>query len=469
MTDLVWFRNDLRLEDHPALTSARAAGPALGLYIVSPAQWREHDEAPVKIEFWRRLLKDLSPRLAMHGVALKLLRVDRWDDVPAALLHFCQTHGIKRVHCNREQAVNERRRDRACFLRLREHDIKMIAHDGQTLLPPGELKTGGGDTYRVFTPFARACRARLASTGIELSSTPQPLALPTGVAPDDIDEVWPDALPSLAPEWSADHQVIYERLNTFAQNHLREYDQTRDFPAQPGTSRLSPYLAAGAVSAKQCLSVALAANHGEFESGNVGIRSWINELIWREFYWHLLHGYPQLSMKRPLRLETEAVVWRDAKPDFEAWAQGRTGIPIVDSAMKQLVTTGWMHNRLRMIVAMFLTKNLLIDWRLGERFFMQHLIDGELAANNGGWQWSASTGADAAPYFRVFNPVTQSQRFDPDGTFIRQWLPELNALDHKTIHDPSVEQRQRTGYPQAIVDLKASRLRAIDAFKRLSA
>lgn len=206
-------------------------------------------------------------------------------------------------------------------------------------------------------------------------------------------------------------------------------------------------------------------NHGELETGQEGIRSWINELIWREFYWHLLNGFPKLSMHQPLRAETLGVQWREAPEDFSAWAQARTGIPIVDAAMQQMLATGWMHNRLRMVVAMFFTKTCCLTG-VWARLFMRHLIDGELAANNGGWQWSASTGADSAPYFRVFNPISQSQKFDPQGNFIKQWLPKLSSLDAKSIHEPTAQQRQALGYPAAIVDLKSSRVRAIDAFKR---
>lgn len=465
MSELVWFRADLRITDQPALAAARASGPAIGLFIVSPAQWDSHPEAATKQELWRRLLKDLQPRLAQRGVALKLLRVEHWADVPEALLNFCRQHGITRVHCNREQGVYERRRDRAAFKLLAEHDIELVGHDGQTLLTPGSLKTGSGATYRVFSPFARACRAQIARVPLELAAIPAPAPLPAGIKPDDIDTTWPEPLPSLAEHWPSGLDEIEQRLARFILERASHYDTARDFPAEPGTSQLSPYLASGAISVKQCFYQALQHNHGELESGNAGIRSWINELIWREFYWHLLHGFPKLSMHRPLREETNAVVWRDAPDDVAAWREGRTGVPIVDAAMHQLVATGWMHNRLRMIVAMFLTKNLLIDWRVGERFFMEHLIDGELAANNGGWQWSASTGADAAPYFRVFNPVSQSQKFDPEGTFIRQWLPQLAALDKKSIHDPSQAQRQALGYPSMLVDLKSSRARAIDAFK----
>jgi deoxyribodipyrimidine photo-lyase len=225
------------------------------------------------------------------------------------------------------------------------------------------------------------------------------------------------------------------------------------------------------LSPRQCLHAALAANQGEFDSGNPGVVTWINELLWREFYKHILVGYPRVSRHRAFRLETEAVPWRHAPQELAAWQEGRTGLPIIDAAMRQLLATGWMHNRLRMIVAMFLTKNLLIDWREGERFFMRHLIDGDLAANNGGWQWSASTGTDAAPYFRIFNPISQSQKFDPDGHFIRQWVPELAGLNKRDIHDPSSLGGlfAPSGYPRPIVDLSRSRERALAAFKNLSA
>jgi len=468
MSACVWFRGDLRLQDQPALSAACASGPALALYVVSPAQWDSHQEAPVKLDLWRRALHSLQPRLASIGVPLKLLRVEQWQDVPEALLAFCEQNGITELHCNREQGVYERRRDRACYALLQSAGIAMVAHNGQTLLAPGSLKTGSGGVYRVFSPFARACRARLRAEPLSLLPCPPPRPLSSDHVSDDIDTVWPEALPSLASQWPVEQAQIEKRLTDFLSERVADYETARNFPAQPGTSGLSPYLAAGLISPAQCLNAALAFNQGELETGQVGVRSWINELIWREFYWHLLNGFPKLSMAQPLKPETAGVQWRESPEDFAAWSEGRTGIPLVDAAMQQLLQTGWMHNRLRMVVAMFLTKNLLIDWREGEAFFMRHLIDGELAANNGGWQWSASTGADSAPYFRVFNPISQSQKFDPDGTFIRHWLPALQSLDAKSIHDPSPIQRQALGYPLPIVDLKSSRVRAIEAFKKLN-
>jgi deoxyribodipyrimidine photo-lyase len=232
---------------------------------------------------------------------------------------------------------------------------------------------------------------------------------------------------------------------------------------------LSAYLAAGVISVRQCLHAVLSRNHGELDSGNPGAVVWINELLWREFYKHILVGFPRVSMGRAFRRDTEALPWRHAPDELAAWQQGRTGYPIVDAAMRQLLATGWMHNRLRMVAAMFLSKNLLIDWREGERWFMRHLIDGDLAANNGGWQWSASTGTDSVPYFRLFNPHSQSRRFDPEGRFLRQWLPELDALSDRQIHDPSSAGALflPAGYPPPIVDLGMSRARALDAFRNL--
>jgi deoxyribodipyrimidine photo-lyase len=375
------------------------------------------------------------------------------------------------VHCNREHGVNERNRDRASYSLLAQHNIALQGHHGGTLLIPGSVKTGADAYYRVFTPFAKACREKLRSAPYRLTPSLKKQSAADLPASDDLPKVL-TALLSAIPEglqraWPATPTAALERLEQFAQTRMARYQPDRDFPAIAGTSVLSPYLAAGLISAGQCLHAALVQNQGESDTGQRGIVVWINELLWREFYQHLLFGYPALSMHQPMRAETNAVVWREAPEDFDAWAQGRTGVPIVDAAMRQLLATGWMHNRLRMIVAMYLTKNLLIDWRLGEAFFMQHLIDGELAANNGGWQWSASTGADSAPYFRVFNPISQSEKFDPQGAFIKHWLPELATLNAKEIHNPSPISRKALNYPDQIVNLQSSRVRAIEAFKNL--
>ena len=323
----------------------------------------------------------------------------------------------------------------------------------------------------MFGQFRKVCHERLHASLPGLVRRPNaqcPLAIDSDPVPEHIDGFAPPGL-TLRQCWPAGERQASQRLACFIDDPIEHYQHERDLPAEAGTSQLSAYLAAGVISPRQCLHAALSRNYGEFDSGNSGVMSWINELLWREFYKHVLVGYPRVSQHRAFRPETEALAWRNAPEDLAAWQQGRTGFPIIDAAMRQLLATGWMHNRLRMIVAMFLTKNLLIDWREGERFFMRHLIDGDLAANNGGWQWSASTGTDAAPYFRIFNPLSQSEKFDRDGRFIRRWLPELASLNDKDIHNPAArgELFALTNYPQPMVDLASSRTRALNAFKKL--
>jgi len=470
MAKICWFRSDLRLSDQPALTAAMAQGNAIGLFILSPEQWLEHGDSPHKVEFILRALRDLSASLDMLNVPLKILHVPHWRTLPESLLAFCQQHKATEVHCNREFGVNERRRDRTAYALLAEHGISMTGHHGGTLLVPGSVKTGSEHYYRVFTPFSKACREKLRTSPALVLPVPKPQNERPSVVKDVIPERlsgWNPSTDIIRAGWPASEQAALNRLETFASERMIHYKRDRDYPAIAGTSALSPYLAAGLVSVGQCWQQAMRFNHGELDSGSEGIITWMNELLWREFYQHLLYGYPTLSMHQPMRPETNAVKWREAPTDFEAWCQAKTGVPIVDAAMRQLVQTGWMHNRLRMVVAMYLTKNLFIDWRQGERFFMQHLIDGELAANNGGWQWSASTGADSAPYFRVFNPISQSEKFDPEGAFIRHWMPELASLSNKEIHDPTPVSRQALNYPNQIVDLRSSRARAIAAFSSL--
>jgi len=467
---LCWFRTDLRVHDNPALFEATQAGLTIGLFVISPAQWLLHHDAPAKIDLWLRALKELKQTLDRLNIPLKILTVPLWSDVPQALLAFAQANSIDEVHCNREHGLNERRRDRAAYQLLHDNGINLVGHHGTTLLAPGSVKTGSDTYYKVFTPFARACRAKLRQAPVPLYPCParqQAKNLPDSDAVVDQLEGFTETPVLIQEAWPVDEDSIEARIESFISERIQAYEVNRNYPAIPGTSRISAYLAAGLVSANQCLYAALSANRGESDTGDQGITTWITELLWREFYQHLMFGFPELSMHRPMRPETAAVQWRNSTEDFQRWCAAKTGIPIVDAAIRQLLATGWMHNRLRMIVAMFLTKNLLIDWRWGEAFFMRHLIDGEFAANNGGWQWSASTGADSAPYFRVFNPVSQSEKFDPDGVFIRQWLPELAHLSSKEIHDPGPLVRTSAGYPFAIVDLKSSRVRAIEAFSVL--
>ncbi|PCM47349.1 deoxyribodipyrimidine photo-lyase [Pseudomonas fluorescens] len=468
---LIWLRSDLRLHDNTALAAAAARGPTVAVYLLSPQQWLEHDDAACKVDFWLRNLRELSSRLGELNIPLLLRTANHWDQAPAVLLELCVQLNIQAVLVNEEYGIHESQRDAAVAVALKTKGIVFHSYLDQLLFKPGTVLTKTETYFQVFSQFRKVCYERLhrsmpalvktpgKQAKLNIDSDPVPAAVAGFATPSE----------SLRTLWPAGEQEARRRLDTFADAQIDYYQSERDFPAKPGTSQLSAYLAAGVISPRQCLHAALQSNQGEFDSGKVGAVTWINELLWREFYKHILVGYPRVSRHRAFRPETEALAWRDAPDDLAAWQEARTGLPIIDAAMRQLLETGWMHNRLRMIVAMFLTKNLLIDWREGERFFMRHLIDGDLAANNGGWQWSSSTGTDSAPYFRIFNPLSQSEKFDSEGLFIKHWLPELAGLNKKEVHNPASAGGLFgvADYPAPIVNLGASRERALAAFKNL--
>ncbi|MCU7650902.1 deoxyribodipyrimidine photo-lyase [Pseudomonas piscis] len=468
---LIWLRSDLRLHDNTALSAAAQRGPTVAVYLLSPEQWQAHDDAPCKIDFWLRNLQSLSTALGQLNIPLLIRSAATWDQAPRVLLDLCRQLQIRMLHFNQEYGIHESRRDAAVARVLENAGVGVQGHFDQLLFKPGSVLTKSGGYFQVFSQFRKVCYSRLHTALPVLVSAPRaqmPLSISADPLPGQI-EGFPTPKPALRELWPAGEDEAQARLERFADEQIHYYQGERDFPAKPGTSQLSPYLAAGVISPRQCLHAALRSNQGEFESGNPGAVTWINELLWRDFYKHILAGYPRVSRHRAFRPETEAVKWRDAPEELAAWQEARTGLPIIDAAMRQLLETGWMHNRLRMVVAMFLTKNLLIDWREGERFFMRHLIDGDLAANNGGWQWSASTGTDAAPYFRIFNPVSQSQKFDSEGRFIKHWLPQLAGLNKKDIHNPATLGGLFgvADYPAPMVDLPRSRERALAAFKAL--
>ncbi len=471
MNQLLWLRTDLRCTDNTALCAAMANGPTLAVYFITPEQWLEHDDAPCKVDFWLRNLAELSQALGRLNVPLLIRRVSDWQAVPQALLQLCSEQQISHVQVNQEYGIHEQRRDDAACELLADHNIGFTSHLDQLLFKPGTLLTKTGSYYKVFSQFRKACHSHLYRALPSCQPPPEAQApLPLNSDPVPV-EVSGFAQPTaeLRALWPAGEAEAQRRLETFTEQRIENYADHRDLPALPGTSQLSAYLAAGVLSPRQCLHAALNDNQGEFDSGNPGVITWINELLWREFYKHILVGFPQVSRHRAFRPATESLPWRDAPEDLLAWQTGQTGFPIIDAAMRQLLATGWMHNRLRMVVGMFLTKNLLIDWREGERFFMRHLIDGDLAANNGGWQWCASTGTDAAPYFRIFSPPSQASRFDADGDFIRHWLPELSPLNTRDLHNPSALSGlfRPENYPVPMVDLSQSRARALAAFKNL--
>lgn len=455
MRSLIWFRSDLRIHDNEALYKATQNGQTIALFIVCHNEWEKHHDARLKLAFMWRNLQALSQALADKNIPLKIFEVDSWHDVPKCIEDFMEAHNISSLYFNHEVGIDEVERDRAVYKQLKRKYFNIHHCHDKTLVKLGSILNGENQPYKVFTAFKKRLIDVLQHSHFE-DYNELPKQCPIELVSDDLTVNPYQEFDDLT--YKAGEDAAFEILQNFLNEDVHHYHTNRDFPAIEGTSRLSPYLALGIVSVKALLKEALIVNDGDFHAGSEGVLTWMSELYWREFYYHIMWNFPKVSKNRAFQDKTDSIQWRNSEKDFEAWKNGRTGVPIVDAFMRQLKATGWMHNRGRMITAMFLTKNLLIDWRVGESWFMQNLIDGDFAANNGGWQWSASTGTDAVPYFRIFNPVTQSERFDPNGDFIRQWCPELAHLDSRQIH-----QVQK----HAIVDLKSSRARAIDVFKAL--
>ena len=475
MSVFFWFRRDLRLHDNPGLAAAQRLAQQRGVplqtcYLATPQQWVQHDMAPRQADLLERRLNALGQELAEQGIPLTLLSCDDFTAAPAALVEWlCSSLPIASsaatLFANRELPLDELRRDEAVEQALMARGISCRWFDERCLFAPGTINTTSGDMYRVFTPFCRAWLRQLASEGFSLASKVQPQGPALIWQPIEL------AYAKCSSQgWPVAEREVRERLWLFAQHKVMDYAELRDLPAQEGTSQLSPYLALGVLSVRQCLA-ALQAALGmlPLERGQPGF-SWLNELVWREFYLHLLVRFPALAMGKPFKSEMASLAWRPDATLFQAWCEGRTGYPIIDAAMRCLAQTGWMHNRLRMLVASFLTKDLQQPWWWGERYFMQQLLDGELAANNGGWQWSAGTGADASPWFRIFNPTTQGEKFDPQGQFIRRYLPELTDLPDKAIHTPHdwLARHGRAGsYPPPIVDHAQARRLTLAMFRAL--
>ncbi|MCB8888470.1 deoxyribodipyrimidine photo-lyase [Vreelandella malpeensis] len=464
---LVWFRTDLRVHDNTALAAAAAQGPVVAVFLRSVEQWQRHGHGANKIDFWHRNVRALKESLNALNIPLLFRDIGTYDGATKAITEIVAEHDIERVHFNHQYPLNERRRDLAVLEALKAKGVSAHGHHDAIAFAPGTLSTGKGEYYSVFTPFAKAWHKNVTEAQLSLRDTPakqKPLSIGNNAIA---------ALPDLGGTpvdknaWPAGEEAAADRLERFLQQRAQRYGEQRDFPAVAGTSELSAYLALGIISYRQCLQAVMSRNGGHLADGAKGLTTWVNELVWREFYQHVAFGFPRVVRHEPFQEHTRALKWRDDDEGFKAWCEGRTGYPLVDAAMRQLVDTGWMHNRLRMVTAMFLSKHLLIDWRRGERFFLEHLIDGDFCSNNGGWQWAASTGTDAAPYFRIFNPTTQSTRFDPDGEFIAHWLPELEELPTKARHAPPRDMLTKLDYPEPIVDHKAARARALEAFKAL--
>lgn len=448
-----WFRRDLRLADNPALAAAAARGPVLGVFIVDRALWQ-----PSGANRQAFLIASLDALSTSMGGSLAVL-----SGSPAnVLVELGPAVGARNVFAAEDFGPYGRQRDAAVAAALGEAGMELSLIDSPYAVKPGSVLTGGGTSYKVFTPFFRSWKARgweLPEPAAEVSwlNPAAALADPPCEALRGVPRA-PAVTIELPKPGEAAAMASFER---FLEERVSGYGVARDLPAVDGTSRLSPYLKWGTVHPRQLLD-RLGASPGE--------ETFRSELCWREFYAEVLFQRPDSA--RQAYVAKMGAMEVDDGPEtdelFEAWAAGRTGYPMVDAGMRQLLAQGWMHNRVRMIVASFLVKDLHIDWRRGARFFMEHLIDGDLASNNHGWQWVAGTGTDASPYFRIFNPVSQSKKFDPEGGYLRAWLPEIAHLPNRSIHAPWTE---KTGapaaYPPPIVDHDEERKESLDRYDRL--
>ena len=466
MKSLVWLRNDLRMDDNPALRQACINSEEVHcIYIYSSKQIKLHNEANCKTEFIINNLKDLSENLRKINVPLTIIDSMGFEDNPKKILEVIKERSINKVYWNNMFGADEGTRDDKVKEILNKNNVNSESYDDQVVYAPGTIKTKEEKPYSVFTPFKRRWieNFNIDLLDIEFNYT---LKNDSGVLSNvnDFNFNFKKTHSVDMSIWKVGEKNALSILKDYLDKKVVRYSLDRNDPIKEGTSRLSPYLASGIISPKRCILEALKINNFELDSGEKGIIKWIDEIVWREFYKNIMHSFPKVSRGLPFQDYTKKIRWRFNQDELDAWKSGNTGFPIIDSAMRQLASEGWMHNRLRMVVAMFFTKNMLHDWRLGETFFMESLIDGDFSSNNGGWQWSSSTGTDAAPYFRIFNPITQSKNFDSDGLFIKKHIPELKDLDKKEIHDPSESLRNQLNYPLQILDLKHSRLRAVDAF-----
>jgi deoxyribodipyrimidine photo-lyase len=459
MSDLIlfWHRRDLRISDNLGLAAARQRSrKVVGVFCLDPNILQRDDVAPARVTYLIGCLQSLQQRYLEAGSQLLILQAPPLE----GLTKLAAALQAKAVYWNKDVEPYSRDRDRATAAALREKGIEVCTFWDQLLHEPKAISTGAGQPYTVYTPFWKNWSSKPKALSVEplagaivLTEAEQSLAQQAGA-------IELPTAKALGFDWShplflePGEQVAQEQLTEFCDRAIGDYQEQRNLPFQAeGTSHLSPALKFGVIGIRTVWAATVTAlEQSRSDEMHDSIQVWRQELAWREFYQHVLYFYPELA-EGAYRQPFKTFPWDNCTEHFEAWCAGRTGYPIVDAAMRQLNELGWMHNRCRMIVASFLTKDLIIDWRWGEKYFMQKLIDGDLAANNGGWQWSASSGMDPKP-LRIFNPASQAKKFDAEAEYIREWLPELRSVETEALVTGKIvsDDLDRCGYPAPIVD-----------------
>lgn len=455
---LVWLRRDLRLSDHTALSRATRECDSVAVCFVFDTNILDELKNPQdrRLTFISDSLMEIRQELMKRGSDLILLHGDPVKLIP----DLARKLGTDTVYCNHDYEPYARSRDKSVSKSLESYRIKFQSFRDQVIFESQEILNGQGTPFKVFTPYKNAWLKKLRTEGLRILE--QKVNLEKFAERSEIKSVLkPLSLNDIGFErqklWIKPGESEAEATLKRFTPHMSAYAESRNFPIlENGTSHLSVHLRFGTISIRECFR---RVNH----STGTGAETWMSELIWREFYQMLLSEFPHVAEGKCFKPECDKIRWPGRETHFEAWCKGETGFPIVDAAMREFNATGWMHNRLRMIVASFLTKDLLVDWRKGEAYFARYLLDYDLASNSGGWQWSASVGCDAQPYFRIFNPESQSEKFDEEGKYIRKWIPELGHLNSKDIHNPPP--LMRGTYPAPIVEHDVQRKRAIELFK----
>ena len=461
-TAIVWFRRDLRINENPALAAAAEAEQVVPVFCFEHGLHSGRHSSPNRNAYLLASLRELDQGLRAAGSRLHY----RAGDPAQVLADLAAETGAETVHANRDHTAHARQRDRRVWQQLHDAGVELIGHDGLSCAEITGIRTGSGGPYRVFTPFyrawSRAGRREPARRPRRLSS---PADLLGGRPPTEA-AIGVDARAKRIAAAFGPGEGAARRAMRRAVAGADDYHRVRDLAGADATAKLSPQLHLGTISPLELEGLLV-------ERDTEGAGELRRQLAWRDFWLNVIRNYPD---NRGLEYDERmrGMSWRDDANDLKAWQQGRTGVPWIDAGMRQLLEQGWMHNRVRMAVASYLTKNLLIDWREGEAHFMRHLLDGDESQNNGNWQWAASVGADPQPYFRIFNPVAQQHKFDPDGTYVRRWVPELAELPDRHLGAPweapegvLAEAGVRLGedYPEPLVDLRESRAEAIARFK----